>query len=284
MKRIIHQAIIASLLVFSIFAITGCYSTAPVAGNQQYNAPEWVPVYEPGVRYYYIPDIETYYDVANHDFVYLDHGQWIYSNDLPPVYRGYDLNNGYAVALDKRVYEPWRYHQNYSSNYPKYYYRERYSNNPGNENIRGYNENARKPVYSNTPARSQRSSNTTNQYRPATRPRSSSPQTQPSQPSQPPQQTQQTQSPTVNNRNVGKPVKVTPDMRDSRQTQAPQTTNTRRGERPVTTNTNESRAEQRKTDGTSATPQQENSESRQTQTNKREEIKEKKEVNSDRRR
>lgn len=244
------KTIAAYIFVIAVFAITGCYSTAPVAEREQYSYPDWVPAYEPGVRYYYIPDIETYYDLTSRSFVYLDRGRWVSSYDLPMMYRNYDLYNGYAIALDRRVHEPWRYHQNYVSSYPRYYYRSMYPDqNRGT--IRGYNENARRPVYSDSPG-----TNT---------PRSSSPQVNQGigSPGQPDQPAQPSSRSSVTNRRVGKPVKVTPEMRQpDKSEQAPAEQGSRRTTPP--TETEQGSATQR--EGSSIPPpSHRNTEQKQTQ-------------------
>jgi hypothetical protein len=130
--------------VILILALNGCATTSIENQAVQYSNPSWAPAYYPGVRYYYFPDIETYYDLSNQEFVYLDNGQWLFSHTLPPIYSGYDLYNGYMIALNQDVYQPWMHHQFYVSNYPRFYYRSLY-NNTGNQNVRGFNENERKP-------------------------------------------------------------------------------------------------------------------------------------------
>lgn len=152
MKKLIYSIIVILVI------LSGCYSGSQTTSGNRYYVPDWAPVYEPGVRYYYIPDIETYYDVTNGNYIYRDRGMWIFSRDLPPMYRGYNLHNGFQVVIDRNVYEPWRYHQNYVTSYPRYYYRDVYSNR-SNERIRGYNENAEKPVYK-SPSNNYRRSNT----------------------------------------------------------------------------------------------------------------------------
>jgi hypothetical protein len=130
--------------VILILALNGCATTSIENQAVQYSNPSWAPAYYPGVRYYYFPDIETYYDLSSQEFVYLDNGQWLFSHTLPPIYSGYDLYNGYMIALNQDVYQPWMHHQFYVSNYPRFYYRSLY-NNTGNQNVRGFNENERKP-------------------------------------------------------------------------------------------------------------------------------------------
>lgn len=201
MKNVIYSL---SIAVISALIFAGCYSSSPATSSNRYSAPDWAPVYEPGVRYYYLPDIETYYDVSSGNFVYFDGGQWIYSRDLPMVYRGYDLYNGYSVVLDRRVHQPWRYHQNYVSSYPRYYYRSTYGDQ-NSSRIRGYNENARKPVYLSPSDRARRNSSTS----PATPEVNSA--------------SGESRTSDYSNRRVDEPVKVTPEMREPRQSGTPST-------------------------------------------------------------
>ena len=71
------------------------------------------------VEYYYLPDIQTYYYVPRHQFVYLTNGRWVFSASLPARYRGYDLYGGYKVVVNRpnayRYYEQdrVRYRGNY---------------------------------------------------------------------------------------------------------------------------------------------------------------------------
>lgn len=61
--------------------------------------PAWGPVGYPEVEYYYLPDIESYYDVRTAEFIYYGNGNWVRARRLPPAYRRYDLYNGYKVVL-----------------------------------------------------------------------------------------------------------------------------------------------------------------------------------------
>ena len=134
---------IASLFMVLLTSCSTTRLTAqpPVA----YINPVWAPPYTPGVRYYYLPDIEVYYDLANSDFVYLHDGRWQFSYGLPPLYSSYDLYNSYAIALNISVFEPWMHHHFYVSNYPRYYYRSLYPN-VDYRTLRGFNENERKAI------------------------------------------------------------------------------------------------------------------------------------------
>jgi len=124
---------------------------APPPPPQEAPAPppaDWLPPGDPAAQqgdYYYLPDIETYYDMRNREFVYIEDGNWVFSPFLPPMYAAYDLRNAFAVMLDYRVHEPWMYHHMYVSHYPRYYYRSMYAGEA--RPVRGYNENVRTVFY-----------------------------------------------------------------------------------------------------------------------------------------
>ncbi|MEE1943997.1 hypothetical protein VRU48_02680 [Pedobacter sp. KR3-3] len=63
--------------------------------------PLWGPTGYDYAQYYYLPDIESYYYVPKHQFVYLDGGRWIFSANLPARYNNYDLYNGYKVVINR---------------------------------------------------------------------------------------------------------------------------------------------------------------------------------------
>ena len=56
--------------------------------------PTWGPVGYNEVDYYYLPDVEAYYDIKASRFIYFGNGQWIRARYLPTRYRNYDLYNG----------------------------------------------------------------------------------------------------------------------------------------------------------------------------------------------
>jgi hypothetical protein len=147
MNRLKKTALLVFTLLFVLFFYAcDLYTYVTPSTEVSYDNPTWAPPYSQGVRYYYLPDIETYYDLSTGEFVYLNDGQWSYSQGLPSIYSGYDLGNCFTVALDYNIYQPWMHHHYYVSHYPRYYYRDYYdhSNIP---NVRGFNENSRSAVY-----------------------------------------------------------------------------------------------------------------------------------------
>ena len=84
--------------------------------------PLWGPVGYTDYRYYYLPDVEAYYDVESSMFIYFGGGVWIHSTYLPGPYRNYDLYNGYKVVItDYRGNEPYIHFHNHQIKYKKGY-------------------------------------------------------------------------------------------------------------------------------------------------------------------
>jgi hypothetical protein len=75
--------------------------------------PSWGPAGYDYVDYYYLPDIQAYYDIRATQFIFLSRGHWVRSRYLPRQYRNYDLNHGYKVVLNdyhgSRPYANYRY-------------------------------------------------------------------------------------------------------------------------------------------------------------------------------
>lgn len=131
------KMIICVSLVITALAFTDAKSQVRVNINFNIGSqPVWGPVGYDYVEYYYLPDIETYYYVPTHQFVYLSGGRWIFSSSLPARYRNYNLYTGYKVVVNEpKAYKHFQSHrQQYSryrgnhsqviirnSNEPKYY-------------------------------------------------------------------------------------------------------------------------------------------------------------------
>jgi len=102
--------------------------------------PRWRPAGYDYAEYYYLPDIETYYYVPRHQFVYLSNGRWVFSASLPSRYSGYDLYGGTKIVINRP--NAYYYHDNYRRQYPARHY---FENNGGghwnNGNHNGWYKN-----------------------------------------------------------------------------------------------------------------------------------------------
>lgn len=105
-------------LALLFFASTSNYAQVSVSVNFG-TPPQWGPVGYTEVSYYYLPDVESYYDIRAQQFIFLNNGVWIRSHNLPYHYRGYDLYNGYKVVLND--YHGSRPYVHYSEHKVKYY-------------------------------------------------------------------------------------------------------------------------------------------------------------------
>src|SRR5215471_16870188 len=52
-----------------------------------------------GIRYYYYPNLNAYFDLKSSQFVYKQNGEWVRKETIPPNYRGYSLFNKYKVVI-----------------------------------------------------------------------------------------------------------------------------------------------------------------------------------------
>lgn len=84
--------------------------------------PQWGPVGYDNTEYYYIPDIQTYYDIRSRQYIYNGNGNWIRSRNLPSQHRNYNLYNGYKVVLtDYHGRTPYMYYNTHKVKYYKGY-------------------------------------------------------------------------------------------------------------------------------------------------------------------
>lgn len=113
-KIILSAAILLSCLAVKNASAQVSFSLGVNIGSQ----PAWGPVGYQTANYYYMPDIDTYYDVPTHQYVYFDNNVWVHRAYLPVRYRNYDLYHGYKVVINDR--SPWLRHDVYRTQYAGY--------------------------------------------------------------------------------------------------------------------------------------------------------------------
>jgi hypothetical protein len=113
------------ILLFGAVILIGCLSFKSANAQLHVNVginigsqPEWGPVGYDRADYYYMPDIDAYYDVNAHQYVYSSNNVWIHSASLPPRYRNYDVYRGYKVVVNERT--PWVHNDVYRTKYSPY--------------------------------------------------------------------------------------------------------------------------------------------------------------------
>ncbi|ADQ80808.1 hypothetical protein Palpr_2678 [Paludibacter propionicigenes WB4] len=84
--------------------------------------PAWGPAGYNDVRYYYLPDVEAYYDVRSSMFIYISGNRWVHRSHLPGRYRNYDLYGGYKVVMnDYRGNSPYSHFREHRMKYARGY-------------------------------------------------------------------------------------------------------------------------------------------------------------------
>ncbi len=101
--------------------------------------PAWGPAGYPEVQYYYIPDVEAYYDVQSSMFIYYGTSGWVHRSHLPYRYRNYNLYNGYKVVMTGyRGNSPYDHFNEHKRDYKRGGYQgerqKTYGEHPGNKN------------------------------------------------------------------------------------------------------------------------------------------------------
>ncbi|NHA07486.1 hypothetical protein G7092_27045 [Mucilaginibacter sp. HC2] len=100
MKKIILTAIIL-LSCLSVKIASAQISLSINIGSQ----PEWGPTGYDHADYYYLPDIDSYYDVNAHQYVYMNNNVWVHGAALPPRFGNYDVYHSYKVVVNQP--SPW---------------------------------------------------------------------------------------------------------------------------------------------------------------------------------
>jgi hypothetical protein len=94
---------------------------AQVGVNINIGVPAWGPQVPYGTQYYYIPEIDGYYDLYAQQYIVYQDGYWV---PQPELY-GYDPYLFHPVIVDYRGAQPWSridyYHQRYAYQPYRYY-------------------------------------------------------------------------------------------------------------------------------------------------------------------
>lgn len=106
-----------ALMIASVTFVTTQAQHISVSININ-SQPAWGPIGYDYVNYYYIPDINVYYNVPMSLFYYWDRGRWISARYLPYAYRHYDLYGMYKVVLN--LNDPWHYNRHHIHDYARY--------------------------------------------------------------------------------------------------------------------------------------------------------------------
>jgi hypothetical protein len=113
------KTIIAVALLLSGFVFQSASAQLRVRLNVNISSqPVWGPVGYDHVEYYYMPDIDAFYYVPAHQYIYQDRGRWIITTSLPYRFHDYDFNNGYKVVVNEP--RPYYHVDTYRTRYASY--------------------------------------------------------------------------------------------------------------------------------------------------------------------
>ncbi len=103
-----------------VASATAIYQPAKAQVSLQINIgsqPNWGPRGYDHVDYYYLPEVESYYNVPTRQFVYLERNKWVHRKSLPNRYRNYDLYQGRKIVINQP--QPYLQHHVYQANYSR---------------------------------------------------------------------------------------------------------------------------------------------------------------------
>lgn len=113
-KLLFTTAIILSCLSVQLASAQLHVSVGVNIGSQ----PAWGPVGYDHADYYYMPDIDAYYSVPTHRYIYLENNIWVHRTYLPARYSYYDPYHSYKVVVNER--NPWERNNVYRTRYAGY--------------------------------------------------------------------------------------------------------------------------------------------------------------------
>ncbi|MFD1467930.1 hypothetical protein ACFQ48_06815 [Hymenobacter caeli] len=108
-----HTLLLAS--VFGLFAAlaTPVAAHAQIAVNVRLGHPAWGPAAPAGAQYYYIPEIDGYYDLAARNYIVQRNGGWVPVATVP----GYNTAAFHPVVVDYRGRQPWAQYRDHHARY-----------------------------------------------------------------------------------------------------------------------------------------------------------------------
>ena len=109
-------------LMLALCLTAGAFTTTEAQVQVNINIgrqPIWGPVGYDYVDYYYMPDIDVFYNVPSRMYYYEDRGRWRSSLYMPVRYRSYDIYNSYKVVINNYP-RPYMNIATYRTKYSQY--------------------------------------------------------------------------------------------------------------------------------------------------------------------
>ncbi|GAA3935481.1 hypothetical protein [Hymenobacter algoricola] len=99
-------------LAAAFLLLFGLASPAQAQVNVNINPPSWGPALAPNTQYYYIPEVDGYYDVRDRVYVVERKGRWTRLANA-----GYNPNTFHPVVVDYVGAQPWVRIEEYRTKY-----------------------------------------------------------------------------------------------------------------------------------------------------------------------
>jgi hypothetical protein len=84
-------------------------------GNQPHQHNDYY--YDDNVDYYFLPEIQAYFDNRTGVYVYFNAGSWVRSRYLPDYCRNYDINRGERIPISYKGNSPHDYFYSHKKRY-----------------------------------------------------------------------------------------------------------------------------------------------------------------------
>ncbi|SHJ36262.1 hypothetical protein SAMN02745146_2920 [Hymenobacter daecheongensis DSM 21074] len=99
-------------LAAALLLLAGVAAPAQAQVNVNISAPAWGPAVGPNTQYYYIPEVDGYYDVRDRVYVVQRNGRWTRLANA-----GYNPRTFHPVVVDYVGVQPWTRIEEYRTKY-----------------------------------------------------------------------------------------------------------------------------------------------------------------------
>lgn len=104
---------IFAFILGALAALASPAAPAQASLSTQFGHPAWGPNAPAGAQYYYVPEIDGYYDLAARNYLVQRNGRWV------PVasVQGYNPASFHPVVVDYRGRQPWQQYRDHHAHY-----------------------------------------------------------------------------------------------------------------------------------------------------------------------
>jgi hypothetical protein len=120
-RPIMKNIKLSFFLLYALIAVSVAVSSINCAGSNEANIsdqPVWGPTGYDHADFYFIPDIDCYYSVSEHEYIYKERSGWTHGATLPSRYGSYDPYNSYKVVVNEKT--PYQNHDVHQVKYATY--------------------------------------------------------------------------------------------------------------------------------------------------------------------